>query len=318
MDTQISLQHKILILDFGAQYTQLIGRCIREIGVYCEIIPFDVDQQWILDFNPDGIILSGSHASTYEDYDTKAPQCVFESGVPVLGICYGMQTMVFQLGGEIENANHQEYGSAIVNTICSSELSGNSGQALSVWMSHGDQVSELPGGFVTVGQTDSCPHAIIADEKRKFYGVQFHPEVTHTVEGKQLLSRFVLDICNCSADWIPSNIIENQISSIRTKVGSDNVILGLSGGVDSSVVAALLNRAIGSQLTCIFVDTGLLRLNEGDQVMDTFSEHMGVKIIRVNAENEFLSRLEGVVDPELKRKVIGKLFVEIFERESKR
>ena len=311
-------QQKILILDFGAQYTQLIGRCIRELGVYCEIFPYDVASERITEFAPRGIVLSGSHASTYQDHETKAPDIVFESGLPVLGICYGMQTLVSQLGGSVEHAEHQEYGQAIVSTRAESRLTGESGKELDVWMSHGDQVSGLPDGFKVIGETATCPYAIIADEQRKYYGVQFHPEVTHTVEGRQMLSRFVHDICGCGNDWVASNIVENLIDSARLEVGDDHVLLGLSGGVDSSVVAALLHRAIGDQLTCIFVDTGLLRLNEGDQVMETFAEHMGVKVIRVDAADEYFNHLEGVSDPEQKRKIIGNLFVKIFERESKK
>lgn len=311
-------QDKVLILDFGAQYTQLIGRCIRELGVYCEIFPYDVDPERIAEFEPKGIILSGSHASTYEDHETRAPDIVFSSGKPVLGICYGMQTMVSQLGGEVENADHQEYGHAVVETLMSSALAGDSGLELPVWMSHGDQVSRLPDGFEAVGNTRTCPYAIIADETRRYYGVQFHPEVTHTRDGREMLSRFVHDICGCGEDWVPGNIIQQIVADTREQVGDDEVILGLSGGVDSSVVAALLHNAIGAQLTCIFVDTGLLRLNEGDQVMETFADHMGVKVIRVNAEERFLGKLKGIADPEQKRKIIGNLFVEIFEEESRK
>ncbi len=311
-------QQKILILDFGAQYTQLIGRCIRELGVYCEIYPYDVAAERIAEFAPRGIVLSGSHASTYEDHATKAPEIVFESELPVLGICYGMQTLVSQLGGSVEHADHQEYGQATVSTTAESRLTGESGKALDVWMSHGDQVCALPDGFKVIGETSTCPYAIIADEQRKYYGVQFHPEVTHTVEGRQMLSSFVHEICGCGNDWVATNIIENLIDSARLQVGDDHVLLGLSGGVDSSVVAALLHRAIGDQLTCIFVDTGLLRLNEGDQVMETFAKHMGVKVIRVDAADEYFSHLKGISDPEQKRKIIGNLFVKIFERESRK
>jgi GMP synthase (glutamine-hydrolysing) len=307
---------KILILDFGAQYTQLIGRSIRELGVYCEIFPYDAAPEKIKDFGPRGIILSGSHASTYEDDDTRAPDIVFKSGVPILGICYGMQTLISQLGGSVENAAHREYGHALVQTCASSSLSGEEYRELAVWMSHGDRVSALPPGFEVVGTTPNCPYAIVADEHRRYYGVQFHPEVTHTTEGREMLSRFAHDICGCGSDWVPANIIESHLQSIKQQVGTDNVILGLSGGVDSSVVAALLQRAVGNQLTCIFVDTGLLRLNEGDQVMDTFAEHMGVRVIRVDAAPEFYKALNGVIDPEKKRKIIGNLFIEIFERES--
>ena len=309
---------KILILDFGAQYTQLIGRCIRELGVYCEIFPYHVDSEVIRQFAPQGVILSGSHASVYQDSDTRAPDIIFEAGWPILGICYGMQTLVTQLGGSVEIADHHEYGQALVNTCKPSQLCGPADQELSVWMSHGDQVTRLPDGFEVVGKTATCPFAVIADESRSYYGVQFHPEVTHTTEGKSMLSRFIHQICGCGSDWVPANIIESQLQWIRDQVGDDNVILGLSGGVDSSVVAALLNTAIGDQLTCIFIDTGLLRLNEGDQVMQTFARHMGVKVIRVDAGDRYFARLEGVVDPERKRKIIGNLFVEIFQHEASR
>ena len=309
---------KILILDFGAQYTQLIGRCIRELGVYCEIFPYHADAEEIRQFAPQGIVLSGSHASVYQDSDTRIPDIIFESGWPILGICYGMQTLVNQLGGSVEIADHHEYGQALVNTCKSSRLCGGAEQELSVWMSHGDQVTRLPDGFEVVGRTATCPFAVIADETRGYYGVQFHPEVTHTTEGKAMLSRFVHQICGCGSDWIPANIIESQLQWIRDQVGDDEVILGLSGGVDSSVVAALLNTAIGDQLTCIFIDTGLLRLHEGDQVMQTFASSMGVRVIRVDAADEFFDRLEGVTDPERKRKIIGNLFVEIFQREANR
>ena len=311
-------QEKILILDFGAQYTQLIGRTVRELGVYCEIFPWDVDYRLIEEFDPKGIILSGGPASTYEADTPKAPQQLFERGLPVLGICYGMQTMVDQLGGRVENADHREYGHAEIVIGADCRLLGERGRELDVWMSHGDRVTELPQGFSVVASSDNSPFAAIADEQRHYYGVQFHPEVTHTIEGTQMLSRFVHDICHCGSDWMPANIILSLIDEVQRKVGKDDVILGLSGGVDSSVVAALLHRAIGSQLTCIFVDTGLLRLHEGDQVMETFAEHLGVNVIRVNAESEFLERLEGVSDPEQKRKIIGNLFVEIFEREAAR
>jgi GMP synthase (glutamine-hydrolysing) len=311
-------QEKILILDFGAQYTQLIGRTVRELGVYCEIFPWDVEYRLIEEFDPQGIILSGGPASTYEADTPKAPQQLFEIGLPILGICYGMQTMVDQLGGRVENADHREYGHATIVTSADCQLLGGKGRELDVWMSHGDRVTELPQGFSVVASSDNSPFAAVADEQRLYYGVQFHPEVTHTIEGAQMLSRFVHDICHCGSDWMPANIILSLIDDVQRQVGEDGVILGLSGGVDSSVVAALLHRAIGSQLTCIFVDTGLLRLHEGDQVMETFAEHLGVNVIRVNAESEFLERLEGVSDPEQKRKVIGNLFVEIFEREADR
>ena len=309
-------QEKILILDFGAQYTQLIGRTVRELGVYCEIFPWDVDNEAIAEFNPAGIILSGGPASTYQSDTPKAPDKIFTLGLPVFGICYGMQTMVDQLGGAVENADHREYGHASIRNVRDSGILGQTGREMDVWMSHGDRVTALPPGFDVVSSSDNSPYAAIADESRGYYGVQFHPEVTHTVEGRKILSHFIHDVCGCGSDWVSANIIASQISDIKNKVGSDEVVLGLSGGVDSSVVAALLHRAIGSQLTCIFVDTGLLRLDEGDQVMQTFAEHLGVHVIRVDAESEFLGRLEGETDPELKRKIIGNLFIEIFERES--
>ena len=311
-------QDRILILDFGAQYTQLIGRCIRELGVYCEIFPWDVVPSRIAEFSANGIILSGGPASTYEDQTPAAPMEVFQLGIPVLGICYGMQTMVAQLGGSVDTAEHREFGHAEVTIKQSSVLLGPENESLNVWMSHGDRVTELPEGFHIYGETSNCPLAAIGDEKRRFYGVQFHPEVTHTEDGRTILSNFIFSICGCEAKWVPGNIIDNQITQIREQVGNDHVILGLSGGVDSSVVAALLHRAISDQLTCIFVDTGLLRLNEGDQVMETFVENLGVKVIRVNAEEQFLNELEGVQDPEAKRKVIGALFVRIFEQESRK
>ena len=311
-------QDRILILDFGAQYTQLIGRCIRELGVYCEIYPWDVAPSSITGFSANGIILSGGPASTYEDHTPTAPIEVFQLGIPVLGICYGMQTMVAQLGGLVDTAEHREFGHAEVTTNKPSVLLGGENQSLNVWMSHGDRVTELPQGFRVYGATSNCPLAAIGDDQRRFYGVQFHPEVTHTEDGRTILSNFIFSICGCDAKWVPDNIIENQITKIREQVGDDHVILGLSGGVDSSVVAALLHRAIADQLTCIFVDTGLLRLNEGDQVMETFVDNLGVKVIRVNAEEQFLGELEGVEDPEAKRKVIGALFVRIFEQESRK
>ena len=309
-------QQKILILDFGAQYTQLIGRTVRELGVYCEIFPWDVDYRTIEAFSPRGIILSGGPASTYETDTPQAPLELFQSGLPVLGICYGMQTMVDQLGGKVENADHREYGHAMIEISRSSSLLGAAGEKHDVWMSHGDRVTALPDGFETVASSKNSPYAAVADEARRYYGVQFHPEVTHTQHGKDYLSRFVHEICGCGHDWVPANIIDALVDDVRRIVGEDEVILGLSGGVDSSVVAALLHRAIGDQLTCIFVDTGLLRLDEGDQVMETFAEHLGVRVDRVNAEAQFLDRLAGVFDPEQKRKIIGNLFVEIFEQES--
>ncbi|HEB59437.1 MAG TPA: glutamine-hydrolyzing GMP synthase [Gammaproteobacteria bacterium] len=316
--------HRILILDFGSQYTQLIARRVREIGVYCEIHPWDITDQEVRDFAPRGVILSGGPETVTGEEAPRAPQAVFELGVPVLGICYGMQTMAAQLGGKVESADRHEYGYAQVRARGHSRLlqdiedhtSPEGWGLLDVWMSHGDRVVELPPGFKLMASTEAAPIAGMADDERGFYGVQFHPEVTHTRQGGRILQRFVIDICGCEALWTPGNIIEDSIQHIREQVGTDEVLLGLSGGVDSSVVAALLHRAIGDQLTCVFVDNGLLRYQEGDQVMATFAEHMGVRVIRVDAEHRFLHALKGVTDPEQKRKIIGNLFVEVFEEEA--
>lgn len=317
---------RILIVDFGSQYTQLIARRVREAGVYCELMPYDADVTCFQAFKPKGIILSGGPETVTAHETPRAAQWLFEAGVPVLGICYGMQTMAAQLGGEVAQALKHEFGfakvrcrghSALLDGI-QDETNDEGHGLLDVWMSHGDRVEALPDGFKVIASTGNAPLAGMADEARRFYGLQFHPEVTHTRQGEQILSRFVHDICGCAAEWTPGNIIEDSIERIRTQVGTDQVLLGLSGGVDSSVVAAILHRAIGDQLTCVFVDNGLLRLNEGDQVMDTFAEHMGVKVIRVDAEERFLHRLAGKTDPEEKRKVIGNLFIEIFEEESEK
>ncbi len=327
MSTRDIHSSRILILDFGSQYTQLIARRIREIGVYCEIHPWDVSDADVRAFLPSGIVLSGGPESvTGGEASPRAPQAVFELGVPVLGVCYGMQTMAAQLGGRVEPADHREFGYAQVRAHAHSKLlkdiedhtTAEGWGLLDVWMSHGDRVVELPPGFARIASTASAPLAGMADESRDFYGVQFHPEVTHTRQGERILKRFVLEICGAEALWTTGNIIDDSISAIRDQVGDEEVILGLSGGVDSSVVAALLHRAIGEQLTCVFVDTGLLRLHEGDQVMATFARHMGVRVIRVDAEARFLAGLAGVSDPEAKRKIIGKLFVDIFEEESNR
>ena len=313
---------RILILDFGAQYTQLIARRIREIGVYCEVWAWDHDPAEIARYGAKGIILSGGPESTTEAGAPRAAQQVFDAGLPILGICYGMQTMAAQLGGETEAADAREFGHAEVElTAHDSLLDGlkdhpGSPPRLDVWMSHGDHVAKAPPGFVVTARTDRIPVAAMANEEKRWYGVQFHPEVTHTKSGQALLRRFVVDICGCQTLWTPEHIIGDQIARVRQKVGSDEVILGLSGGVDSSVVAALLHKAIGDQLTCVFVDTGLLRWNEGDQVMSTFAEHLGVKVIRVDAADRYFTALRGVTDPEAKRKVIGGLFVEIFDEES--
>jgi len=316
--------HKILILDFGSQYTQLIARRIREIGVYCEIYSCECSAEQVKKFAPNGIILSGGPDTVTSGDTPRAPQIVFELGVPVLGICYGLQTMTEQLGGKVESSDHREFGyaqirarghSKLLNGI-EDHLSAEGFGLLDVWMSHGDRVVELPAGFMLIASSDGAPIAGIANEDKGFYGLQFHPEVTHTKQGGRILSRFVLEICACEALWTSSNIIEDSIHAVRKTVGSDHVVLGLSGGVDSSVVAALLHKAIEDQLTCVFVDTGLLRLREGDQVMATFAEHMGVKVIRVNAEQRYLDALSGITDPEQKRKIIGGLFIDIFDEEA--
>ena len=322
------MQHqKILILDFGSQVTQLIARRVREAHVYCEVHPCDVSSDWIREFAADGqlkgVILSGSHASVYE-VDDKAPDVVYELGIPVLGICYGMQTMAQHLGGKVEGSNSREFGyaevrarghTALLKDIADFHTPEGHGM-LKVWMSHGDKVTELPPGFKLMASTDSCPIAGMADEARHFYAVQFHPEVTHTVQGRALLERFVLDICATRADWVMRDHIEEAVQKIREQVGDEEVILGLSGGVDSSVAAALIHRAIGDQLTCVFVDHGLLRLNEGDMVMDMFVGKLHAKVIRVDAANQFLGHLAGVSEPEAKRKIIGREFVEVFKAEA--
>jgi len=312
---------KILILDFGAQYTQLIARRIREIGVYCEIWAWDHDPAEIAAFGAKGIILSGGPESTTLPGAPAAPQVVFDGGLPLLGICYGMQTLAAQLGGATEAADQREFGHAEVDVVAPDALlaglSDHGGAArLDVWMSHGDHVSAAPPGFTVTATTDRIPVAAMSNEAKRWYGVQFHPEVTHTLQGQTLLRRFVVDICGCRTLWTAANIIEDQIARVRERVGGDEVLLALSGGVDSSVVAALLHKAIGDRLTCVFVDTGLLRWQEGDQVMAMFAQHMGVKVIRVNAAERYFAALAGVTDPEAKRKIIGNLFIEIFEEES--
>jgi len=322
------MQHsKILILDFGSQVTQLIARRVREAHVFCEVHPCDVSSDWVREYAADGnlkgIILSGSHASVYE-VDDRAPDAVFELGIPVLGICYGMQTMATQLGGKVEGSNTREFGYAEVRAHGHTELlkgiedfSTQEGHGmLKVWMSHGDKVTELPPGFKTMASTPSCPIAGMADESRRYYAVQFHPEVTHTVQGRALLERFVLGICEAKPDWIMGNYIEEAVAKIREQVGDEEVILGLSGGVDSSVAAALIHRAIGDQLTCVFVDHGLLRLHEGDMVMEMFEGRLHAKVIRVDASDLFLGKLAGVSEPEQKRKIIGGLFVDVFKAEA--
>jgi GMP synthase (glutamine-hydrolysing) len=315
---------RILILDFGAQYTQLIARRVRELGVYCEIYAWDVDPAAIRRFAPKGLILSGGPESVYEVKGPAAPPEAFTLGVPVLGICYGMQTMAAQLGGEVEYSSHREFGFAQARPTGHSRLfdgladnrDAEGRSLLDVWMSHGDRVTALPPGFSVIASSDNAPFAAMADESRGFYGLQFHPEVTHTLQGAEILRRFVREISKCEARWATANIIEDSIRRIRAKVGTDSVLLGLSGGVDSSVLAALLHRAIGKQLTCVFVDHGLLRLGEADQVMATFAAHMGVRVIRVDAEARFLAALAGEADPEKKRKIIGRHFVEVFDEEA--
>jgi GMP synthase (glutamine-hydrolysing) len=320
------VHEKILILDFGAQYTQLIARRVREAGVYCDIHPHDVSDDFVRRYGPKGIILSGSHMSAYEESTGKAPQAVFGLGVPVLGICYGMQTMAQQLGGRVEAGSVREFGYAEVRARGHTKLldgiedfrTPDGHGMLKVWMSHGDKVTELPSGFKLMASTEACPIAGMADEARRFYGVQFHPEVTHTRQGTKLLQRFVHEICGCGEDWNMPDYVAEAVSRIREQVGREEVILGLSGGVDSSVAAALIHRAIGEQLTCVFVDHGLLRLNEAAQVMDTFAKHMQVKVRHVDASEQFFGALRGVSDPEEKRKIIGRHFVEIFQLEAAR
>ena len=316
---------KILILDFGSQVTQLIARRIREAGVYCELHEHDVDERFIREYAPRGIILSGSHASVIGEAAPVADPYVFRAGVPVLGICYGMQTMASQLGGEVESGKVREFGYAEVRARGHSKLldgiqdrvNGEGHGLLDVWMSHGDKVTKLPPGFSVMASNEACPVAGMFDEARHFYAVQFHPEVTHTTQGRAIYARFVHEICGCDRHWNMPEFAPQAIAKIREQVGGEDVILGLSGGVDSAVAAALIHKAIGDQLTCIFVDTGLLRLDEGDQVMDTFAQHMGVKVDRVNAGPEFFRELAGVADPEQKRRIIGRLFVEAFQREAK-
>jgi GMP synthase (glutamine-hydrolysing) len=315
---------RILILDFGSQVTQLIARRVREAGVYCEIHPCEVDAQFIRRFAPKGVVLSGSHMSAYAESTDRAPEAVFGLGVPVLGICYGMQTMAQQLGGRVEGGHHREFGYAEVRARGHTRLLGGiedlrtaEGHGmLKVWMSHGDRVAEMPPGFKLMASTDSCPIAGMADEQRRFYGVQFHPEVTHTLQGQAILARFVREICGCRGDWNMPDYVPEAIAKIRAQVGAEEVILGLSGGVDSSVAAALIHKAIGPQLTCVFVDTGLLRLDEGAQVVDTFERHMGLKLVHVDASSRFMGELAGVTDPEAKRKIIGREFVHVFQEEA--
>ena len=317
---------KILILDFGSQYTQLIARRVREIGVYCELFPYDVDVDFIKDFNPKGIILSGGPDTVTTDDSARAPQIVFDLRVPILGICYGMQTMAMQLGGKATSANKHEYGFAQIKceddechlfTDLRDDTHDAGNALLDVWMSHGIEVNELPKDFKLIASTDNCAIAGFANSKKHYYGLQFHPEVTHTKQGAHILDRFVSGICKCEKNWTTDNIITDLIENLKNQVGNNNVLLGLSGGVDSSVVAALLHQAVGNQLTCVFVDNGLLRLNEGDEVMQTFADNMGVKVIRANAQKKFYDALADEADPEKKRKIIGGAFIEVFEEEAK-
>ncbi|MEZ9110217.1 glutamine-hydrolyzing GMP synthase [Vibrio cyclitrophicus] len=309
---------RILILDFGSQYTQLVARRIREIGVYCELWSWDVEEADIREFNPDGIILSGGPESVTEENSPRAPQYVFDSGVPVFGICYGMQTMAEQLGGKVATSTEREFGYAAVQVTGESALFADLETTQDVWMSHGDKVVEIPADFTKIAETDTCPYAAMANEDKKYYGVQFHPEVTHTKNGLKMLENFVLNACGCEGLWTPASIIEDAVARIKEQVGDDEVILGLSGGVDSSVVAMLAHRAIGDKLICVFVDNGLLRLNEGEQVMEMFGNKFGLNIIKVDAEERFLNALEGEAEPEAKRKIIGHVFVDIFDEESKK
>jgi GMP synthase (glutamine-hydrolysing) len=315
---------KILILDFGGQYTQLIARRVRELGVYSEIHPWDITDDEVRKFAPRGVILGGGPESVLDRNSPRAPKAVFELGVPVLGICYGMQTMAAQLGGKVEGTHSREFGYAEVRARGHSGLlkdiedrvNAEGHGLLDAWMSHGDRVTALPDGFKAIGSTQDLPLAAMADDARRFYGVQFHVEVTHTTQGTRILSRFVHDFCGCGNDWTPGRIIDDLTARVRAQVGKGKVLLGLSGGVDSSVVAALLHKAIGEQLTCVFVDHGLLRLDEGDQVMQVFARHLGVKVIRVNAAERFFRELKGVTDPEAKRKIIGRVFIEVFDEEA--
>jgi len=319
-------QYRVLILDFGSQYTQLIARRVREIGVYCELVPYDVNIHFIEKFNPSGIILSGGPDTVVEDDSARAPQIVFDLEVPILGICYGMQTMAVQLGGVAKRANKSEFGFAQIRARNHSkllsgidnEINSKGHSLLDVWMSHGIEVTKLPPGFALIASSDNCPIAGFVNNDKNYYGLQFHPEVTHTKQGKQILEKFLIDICNCEKKWTTENIIEDLIKKIKLTVGNQKVLLGLSGGVDSSVVAVLLQKAIGDRLTCVFVDNGLLRLNEGDEVMNTFSENLGVKVIRANAQQYFFDHLSNTSDPELKRKIIGNAFIEIFDMEAKK
>jgi len=319
-------QQKILIIDFGSQYTQLIARRVREIGVYCELVPYDVNPHFIEKFNPSGIILSGGPDTVSQDDSARAPNIVFDLKVPILGICYGMQTMAVQLGGEAKSSKKAEFGFAQIRarnhsdllTDITDEINSQGHGLLDVWMSHGIEVTKLPKDFELIASTDSCLIAGFANSEKNYFGLQFHPEVTHTKKGTQILERFATTICKCEKSWTTENIIDNLLEKIKFQVGDKKVLLGLSGGVDSSVVAMLLHKSIGDQLTCVFVDNGLLRLNEGDEVMKTFSQNLGVKVIRADAQEYFYDQLLDESDPELKRKIIGKAFIEIFDQEAQK
>ena len=319
-------QNKILIIDFGSQYTQLIARRVREIGVYCELVPYDVNPHFIEKFNPSGIILSGGPDTVSQNDSARAPNIVFDLKVPILGICYGMQTMAVQLGGEAKSSKKAEFGFAQIRarnhsnllTDINDEINSQGHGLLDVWMSHGIEVTKLPKDFELIASTDSCPIAGFANSEKNYFGLQFHPEVTHTKKGIQILERFVTTICQCEKSWTTENIIDNLLEKIKSQVGDKKVLLGLSGGVDSSVVAMLLHQSIGDQLTCVFVDNGLLRLNEGDEVMKTFSQNLGVKVIRADAQEYFYDQLSDESDPELKRKIIGGAFIEIFDQEAQK
>lgn len=316
--TNILKQHPIIVLDFGSQYTQLIGRRIREMGVYCEIYPYHIDVEYLKSLSPCGFILSGGPSTVTDLTNPRAPQWVFECNVPVLGICYGMQTMAVQLGGRVESSLVREFGYANVSVTVQNALLGDIQNRLDVWMSHGDKVTLLPKGFQVIGLTDNAPIAAMAHDNGLFFGVQFHPEVTHTTEGLTILRRFVIEICHAAVEWTPRHIIDEMLKTIQQTVGSENVLLALSGGVDSSVLAALLHQAIGSQLTCVFVNTGLLRMNEAVQVEEMFGRHLGIKLITIHAEDRFFNALKNITCPEEKRTIIGHLFVEIFEEEAKK
>ncbi|MBS0351148.1 MAG: glutamine-hydrolyzing GMP synthase [Proteobacteria bacterium] len=316
-ESQNIYSHRILILDFGSQYSQLIARRVRELGIYCELMPCDTDEEKIKSFNPHGIILSGGPETLTSDKSPRIPNIIFSIDCPLLGICYGMQAMALQLGGRVHNAVKREYGYAQVKIENAANLFLNM-NLLDVWMSHGDYVTELPSGFEVIASTENSPYAAIANVEKNYYGLQFHPEVTHTPQGKDILQRFVMDVCRCQPTWTTQNFIEDSIQRIRNKVGKDPVLVGLSGGVDSSVTAALIHQAIGDQLTCVFVDTGLLRLNEGDEVMQLFANHLGVKVIRVNAQERFMQVLKGIADPEKKRKIVGAEFIKVFEEQASR